>query len=58
MSVSDVQSDDCAGSADLPLARAQKLLEEVLQIIDQHAARPDLSARVQEVIDSLQSPTD
>jgi hypothetical protein len=54
MSVSDARSQACAGSAQ-SLASALKLLEEALQLIDDHASRPELGARLQEVIDSLKS---
>ena len=54
MSVSNAQSQDRAGSAQ-SLARAVQLLEEALQLIDEHASRPELGARLQEVIDGLKS---
>lgn len=54
MSVSDARSQDRADSAQ-SLARALQLLEEALQLIDEHASRPDLGARLQEVINSLKS---
>ena len=49
---------DCAESARPSLARAQQLLEEALQIIDQLGSHPELGARLQEVIDDLKSLTD
>jgi hypothetical protein len=38
-----------------PLERARSLLEEALALIDEHGGVPDLSARIQEVIDRLKA---
>ena len=54
MSVSNTRSQDRPGSAQ-SLARAVQLLEEALQLIDEHASRPELGARLPEVINNLQS---
>jgi hypothetical protein len=54
MSASNAQSEDCAHLAQ-SLARAVQLLEEALQLIDEHASRPELGARLQEIIDTLKS---
>ena len=37
------------------LLRAQALLEEALQLIDDHADAPDLGARLQDVVDRLKA---
>ena len=54
MSVSNTQSREGAESAS-PVKRAQSLLAEALELIDSHADAPEIGARLQEVIDALQS---
>jgi hypothetical protein len=58
MSVSNAQSHDCADKARPPLVRVQELLEEVLQLLDEYETRPELGARVQDIINALKSPAD
>jgi hypothetical protein len=55
MSVSNAQSHGCADKARPPLARVQELLEEAIQLLDEDSSRPELAARVQEVIDALKA---
>jgi hypothetical protein len=57
MSGSDAQTRDCPESARQALIRAQSLLEEALHLIDAHADAPELGARLQEVIEGLQTRT-
>jgi hypothetical protein len=58
MSAFDAEAESRAGSVRPSLVRAQRLLEEALQLIDEHGAHPELGARLQEVIEGLESSTD
>lgn len=53
MSSSNAQQRD--NLARQSLERAQFLLEEALNLIDEHAEAPELGARLQEVIDRLKA---
>jgi hypothetical protein len=58
MSVSNAPSNYGDGSTRPPsLAKAQHLLEEALELIDEDASHPGLAARLQEVIDALKTPS-
>ena len=54
---SNAHPRDGAGSSRESLVRARQLLEEALQLIDEHAAAPELGARLQEVIENLETRT-
>lgn len=56
MSVSNVRPREGPETAQ-HLGRARALLEQALQLIDAHAGAPELGARVQEVIEALESRT-
>ena len=55
MSSQNAQWDD--SSARGSLLRAQALLEEALQLIDQHGNAPEIGARLQDVIDRIKTKT-
>ena len=57
MTGSDAQRRDCPESTRQSLIRAQSLLEEALQLIDEHAQAPEIGARLQEVIEGLKTST-
>jgi hypothetical protein len=57
MSASNAPSREGELPAPPSLARAQALLEEALRIIDTHADASDIGARLQEVIDAVNSRT-
>ena len=56
MSVSNVRPREGPETAQ-HLGRERALLEQALQLIDAHAGAPELGARVQEVIEALESRT-
>jgi hypothetical protein len=53
----NAQPREGADTARQSLIRAQTLLEQALDLIDTHAGAPELSARIQEVVDRLKSKT-
>ena len=57
MSPSNAHPAEGAGSSRESLVRARQLLAEALQLIDEHAEAHELGARLQEVIENLETRT-
>lgn len=53
MSVTSTQLDASGDSQRASLDRVKSLIEDALQIIDQACVAPEIGARLQEIVDSL-----